>query len=41
MGQHAFELIIELNSMGLHRPKPIIKTNLTGLNIFYIVQVKG
>ncbi len=41
MGQHALGLIIKLDFMGLHRPKPIIKPNIIGLNIFYKVQVIG
>jgi len=39
MCQRALGLIIELDLMGLHRFKPIIKPNLIGLNIFYKVQV--
>jgi hypothetical protein len=39
MGQHALGLIIELDLMGLHRLKPIIKPNLIGFNIFYKVRV--
>jgi hypothetical protein len=41
MSQYALGLIIELDLMGLHKPKPIIKPNLIGLNIFYKVQVIG
>jgi hypothetical protein len=41
MHQHALGLTIELDFMGLHRPKHIIKPNLISLNIFYKVQVIG
>ncbi len=29
---HTLGLIVELDFMGLHRPKPILKRNLRGLN---------